>query len=120
MCVCALCVQECKKRGRPFCPVCQRHFKTPRKFVEHMKSVKHKQQVRGRPGSEGPRWASAWPSGSLTHPFMQVHLQEQQEEELITLDAIGCFQEEEEELREEGGRGEVPKISCVQSCRPFL
>ncbi|XP_029686027.1 cdkn1a interacting zinc finger protein 1b isoform X3 [Takifugu rubripes] len=61
--------KECKKQSRPFCPVCHRHFKTPRKFVEHMKSEKHKQQV---------------------------HLQEQQEEELITVDAIGCFKEEEE------------------------
>lgn len=36
----------------------------------------------------------------LLHIHLQVHLQEQQEEELITVDAIGCF-EEEEELDEE-------------------
>lgn len=36
----------------------------------------------------------------LLHTHLQVHLQEQQEEELITVDAIGCF-EEEEELDEE-------------------
>ncbi|XP_015250733.1 PREDICTED: cip1-interacting zinc finger protein-like isoform X3 [Cyprinodon variegatus] len=59
----------CKQRGRPFCPVCHRHFRTPRKFVEHMKSAEHKEQVQ---------------------------LEEEQEEELITVDAVGCFQEEEE------------------------
>nr|XP_015815870.2 cdkn1a interacting zinc finger protein 1b isoform X2 [Nothobranchius furzeri] len=62
----------CKQLGRPFCPVCKRHFRTPRKFVEHMKSAEHKEQVR---------------------------LAEVQEEELITVDAVGCF--EEEEQREE-------------------
>ncbi|XP_040897952.1 cdkn1a interacting zinc finger protein 1b isoform X2 [Toxotes jaculatrix] len=60
----------CKQLCRPFCPVCKRHFRTPRKFVEHMKSPEHKQQV---------------------------HLQDAQEEELITVDAVGCFEGEEEE-----------------------
>ncbi|XP_022074889.2 cdkn1a interacting zinc finger protein 1b isoform X2 [Acanthochromis polyacanthus] len=63
----------CKQLCRPFCPVCKRHFRTPRKFVEHMKSPEHKQQV----------------------------TLEAQEEELITVDAVGCFQEEEEEEEEE-------------------
>lgn len=59
---------------------------------------------------------------TLAPPLLQVHLQEQQEEELITVDAVGCFQEEQEqkELHEEGGGGKVPKISCVQRCWPFL
>ncbi|KAM8885660.1 cdkn1a interacting zinc finger protein 1b isoform 2-T2 [Spinachia spinachia] len=35
----------CKQLCRPFCPVCKRHFRTPRKFVEHMKSSEHKEQV---------------------------------------------------------------------------
>ncbi|XP_056275117.1 cdkn1a interacting zinc finger protein 1b isoform X1 [Pseudoliparis swirei] len=56
----------CKQLCRPFCPVCTRHFRTPRKFVEHMKSAEHKEQV-------------------------------QLEEELITVDAVGCFKEDEEE-----------------------
>ncbi|KAK2838180.1 hypothetical protein Q5P01_015392 [Channa striata] len=64
----------CKQLCRPFCPVCKRHFRTPRKFVEHMKSPEHKQQVQ---------------------------LEEAQDEELITVDAIGCFEEEEEEEEEE-------------------
>ncbi|XP_039902626.1 cdkn1a interacting zinc finger protein 1b isoform X3 [Simochromis diagramma] len=63
----------CKQLCRPFCPVCGRHFRTPRKFVEHMKSSEHKQQVL---------------------------LEEAQEEELITVDAVGCFEEEGEEEEE--------------------
>ncbi|XP_030579468.1 cdkn1a interacting zinc finger protein 1b isoform X1 [Archocentrus centrarchus] len=70
----------CKQLCRPFCPVCRRHFRTPRKFVEHMKSPEHKQQV---------------------------HLEEAQEEELITVDAVGCFEEEEEEEEEQVVEEEV-------------
>ncbi|XP_057688604.1 cdkn1a interacting zinc finger protein 1b isoform X2 [Corythoichthys intestinalis] len=58
-----------KRASQPFCEACRRHLRTPRKFVEHMKSDKHKQQVR---------------------------LREAQEEELITVDAIGCFEKEGE------------------------
>lgn len=64
----------CKQLCRPFCPVCKRHFRTPRKFVEHMKSAEHKEQVQ---------------------------LEEVQEEELITVDAVGCFKGEEEDDEEE-------------------
>ncbi|KAK5871761.1 hypothetical protein PBY51_004622 [Eleginops maclovinus] len=73
--------KTCKQLCRPFCPVCKCPFRTPRKFVEHMKSAEHKEQVQ---------------------------LQEAQEEELITVDAVGCFQEEEEEEEEEeeGEEGE--------------
>ncbi|KAM6930937.1 cdkn1a interacting zinc finger protein 1b [Xenentodon cancila] len=63
----------CKQLSRPFCPVCKRHFRTPRKFVEHMKSEEHKQQV---------------------------HLEESLDEELITVDAVGCFEEEGEDETE--------------------
>lgn len=37
--------QMAKVFSRPFCTVCERHFRTPRKFVEHMKSLEHKQKV---------------------------------------------------------------------------
>ncbi|XP_061881262.1 cdkn1a interacting zinc finger protein 1b isoform X2 [Entelurus aequoreus] len=57
----------CKRESRPFCAACRRHFKSPRKLVEHMKCAAHKRQV-------------------------QETLEE--EEELITVDAIGCFEEE--------------------------
>uniref|UniRef100_A0A3P9N4K3 Cip1-interacting zinc finger protein-like n=1 Tax=Poecilia reticulata TaxID=8081 RepID=A0A3P9N4K3_POERE len=83
----------CKQRGRPFCPVCQRHFRTPRKFVEHIKSVEHKEQVQ---------------------------LGDEQEEELITVDAVGCFEEEEEEVEvvdedEESAPSEVQGSETVDA-----
>ncbi|KAK7899560.1 hypothetical protein WMY93_020413 [Mugilogobius chulae] len=59
--------KECKKSSRPFCSNCNRHFRTPRKFVEHMKSPEHKKQIQ----QEKP-----------------------QEEEMITVDAVGCFESE--------------------------
>lgn len=67
----------CKKQSRPFCFVCKRHFRTPRKFVEHMKSPEHK---------------------------LQVHLEKAEDEEMITVDAVGCFESErdsEERKRDE-------------------
>uniref|UniRef100_A0A8C5WDS4 Matrin-type domain-containing protein n=1 Tax=Leptobrachium leishanense TaxID=445787 RepID=A0A8C5WDS4_9ANUR len=64
---------------RPFCTVCSRHFKTPRKFVEHMKSPEHKQKTQ--------------------EPWTL-----EETDELITVDAVGCFEEEDdnEEEEEEG------------------
>uniref|UniRef100_A0A8B9EM92 Matrin-type domain-containing protein n=1 Tax=Anser cygnoides TaxID=8845 RepID=A0A8B9EM92_ANSCY len=66
-----------KRSLRPFCTVCSRHFKTPRKFVEHMKSPEHKQKAK-----------------ELGSP--------EDSEELITVDAVGCFEDDEEEEEEEG------------------
>nr|XP_033816739.1 cip1-interacting zinc finger protein isoform X2 [Geotrypetes seraphini]XP_033816740.1 cip1-interacting zinc finger protein isoform X2 [Geotrypetes seraphini] len=64
---------------RPFCTICSRHFKTPRKFVEHMKSPEHKQKAQeARLGEKEP--------GSPEDP-----------DELITVDAVGCFEDDEEE-----------------------
>ncbi|XP_053466089.1 cdkn1a interacting zinc finger protein 1b isoform X1 [Ictalurus furcatus] len=63
-----------KVSSRPFCTVCERHFRTPRKFVEHMKSPEHKQQVEELKEEGGPEVI----------------------EELITLDAIGCFEDEDD------------------------
>ncbi|XP_068925609.1 cip1-interacting zinc finger protein isoform X2 [Petaurus breviceps papuanus] len=96
---------------RPFCTACSRHFKTPRKFVEHMKSPEHKQKAKearlGEKESCSPEEA----------------------EELITVDAVGCFEEDEEEEDEEEdaeedesseavGEGEeakqVPGKSCLR------
>ncbi|KAG7490443.1 hypothetical protein JOB18_035774 [Solea senegalensis] len=74
----------CKQLCRPFCPVCKHHFRTPRKFVEHMKSPEHKQQV---------------------------HLHEAQEEELITVDAVGCFKGEEEDEEEEEEEEEAAEVA---------
>ncbi|KAI1900569.1 hypothetical protein AGOR_G00051270 [Albula goreensis] len=81
-----------KHSSRPFCTVCKRHFRTPRKFVEHMKSPEHKQRVE-----------------ELREEGLPEVL-----EELITVDAVGCFEgeedyeeepnEEEEGEEEEHGR----------------
>ncbi|XP_053138399.1 cip1-interacting zinc finger protein isoform X2 [Hemicordylus capensis] len=72
-----------KRSLRPFCTVCSRHFKTPRKFVEHMKSLEHKQKAKevrlGEKEQGGP----------------------EDSEELITVDAVGCFEDDEEEEEEE-------------------
>nr|XP_013054096.2 cip1-interacting zinc finger protein isoform X1 [Anser cygnoides]XP_047911192.1 cip1-interacting zinc finger protein isoform X1 [Anser cygnoides] len=73
-----------KRSLRPFCTVCSRHFKTPRKFVEHMKSPEHKQKAKEvRMGEK-----------ELGSP--------EDSEELITVDAVGCFEDDEEEEEEEG------------------
>ncbi|XP_060126143.1 cip1-interacting zinc finger protein isoform X2 [Zootoca vivipara] len=72
-----------KRSLRPFCMLCSRHFKTPRKFVEHMKSPEHKQKAKevklGEKEQAGP----------------------EDSEELITVDAVGCFEDDEEEEEEE-------------------
>ncbi|KAL8174677.1 UNVERIFIED_CONTAM: hypothetical protein K2H54_051110 [Gekko kuhli] len=72
-----------KRSLRPFCTACSRHFKTPRKFVEHMKSSEHKQKARevrlGEKEQGGP----------------------EDSEELITVDAVGCFEDDDDEDDEE-------------------
>ncbi|XP_032867909.2 cip1-interacting zinc finger protein isoform X3 [Tyto alba] len=85
-----------KRSLRPFCTVCSRHFKTPRKFVEHMKSPEHKQKAK------------------------EVRLGEKEfgspedSEELITVDAVGCFEDDDdEEEEEEGGAGEEEDLDVV-------
>uniref|UniRef100_A0A8C6YSD7 CDKN1A interacting zinc finger protein 1 n=1 Tax=Nothoprocta perdicaria TaxID=30464 RepID=A0A8C6YSD7_NOTPE len=77
-----------KRSLRPFCTVCSRHFKTPRKFVEHMKSPEHKQKAK-----------------ELGSP--------EDSEELITVDAVGCFEDDEEEEEEEEGAGEEEDLDVV-------
>ncbi|KAM4020409.1 cip1-interacting zinc finger protein [Anomaloglossus baeobatrachus] len=68
-----------KRSLRPFCTVCSRHFKTPRKFVEHMKSPEHKQKSQELKLLEKETWSP------------------EESEELITVDAVGCFEEDEED-----------------------
>ncbi|KAG8554894.1 hypothetical protein GDO81_003928 [Engystomops pustulosus] len=68
-----------KRSLRPFCTVCSRHFKTPRKFVEHMKSPEHKQKSQEVKLREKETWSP------------------EESEELITVDAVGCFEEEEDD-----------------------
>uniref|UniRef100_A0A7M4FQ36 CDKN1A interacting zinc finger protein 1 n=1 Tax=Crocodylus porosus TaxID=8502 RepID=A0A7M4FQ36_CROPO len=84
-----------KRSLRPFCTVCSRHFKTPRKFVEHMKSPEHKQKAKevrlGEKELGGP----------------------EDSEELITVDAVGCFEDDDEEEEEEEGGGEEEDSEVV-------
>ncbi|XP_072344914.1 uncharacterized protein [Scyliorhinus torazame] len=68
---------------RPFCTVCSRHFKTPRKFVEHMKSPEHKQKV-----EEVKLQRSSQDKDQAGQDYP---------EDLITVDAVGCFDEDDEE-----------------------
>ncbi|KAM4877492.1 cip1-interacting zinc finger protein isoform 2-T2 [Thomomys bottae] len=71
-----------KQSLRPFCTVCNRYFKTPRKFVEHVKSQEHKDKAEELKTLEKER---ASPD----------------EEHFITVDAVGCFEGDEEEMDEE-------------------
>ncbi|KAG8447944.1 hypothetical protein GDO86_015160 [Hymenochirus boettgeri] len=72
-----------KRSLRPFCTVCSRHFKTPRKFVEHMKSPEHKQKSQEVRLHEKESWSP------------------EESEELITVDAVGCFEEDEDDEDDE-------------------
>ncbi|KAM9522112.1 cip1-interacting zinc finger protein isoform 4-T4 [Guaruba guarouba] len=84
-----------KRSLRPFCTVCSRHFKTPRKFVEHMKSAEHKQKAKEvRLGEK-----------ELGSP--------EDSEELITVDAVGCFEDDDDEEEEEGAAGEEEDLDVV-------
>ncbi|XP_062310971.1 cdkn1a interacting zinc finger protein 1b isoform X3 [Osmerus eperlanus] len=75
----------CKQSSRPFCPACNRPFRTPRRFVEHMKSPEHKRQL---------------------EQLRQEAEPDVLEEELITLDAVGCFEGEQNYRRETRGEEE--------------
>ncbi|XP_064420436.1 cip1-interacting zinc finger protein isoform X2 [Latimeria chalumnae] len=95
-----------KHSSRPFCTVCSRHFKSPRKFVEHMKTPEHKQKVReARGGDREP--------GGPEDP-----------EDMITVDAVGCFgddtddEEEEEEEEDEGGISEEDETDGCDRKKP--
>ncbi|XP_072520821.1 cdkn1a interacting zinc finger protein 1b isoform X2 [Salminus brasiliensis] len=78
-----------KVSSRPFCTVCERYFRTPRKFVEHMKSPEHKQRVEELKEERGPEVM----------------------EELITVDAIGCFEGEDDYEEEENEDEEEDTMS---------
>ncbi|CAK6433578.1 unnamed protein product [Pipistrellus nathusii] len=71
-----------KQSLRPFCTVCSRYFRTPRKFVEHVKSQGHKDKAKELKVSEEE------PAG-------------QGEDHFITVDAVGCFEDDDEEEEEE-------------------
>ncbi|ELK07235.1 Cip1-interacting zinc finger protein [Pteropus alecto] len=71
-----------KQSLRPFCTVCNRYFKTPRKFVEHVKSQGHKDKAKEL-------------------KTLEKEIAGQDEDHFITVDAVGCFEGDEEEEEEE-------------------
>ncbi|XP_073761785.1 cip1-interacting zinc finger protein isoform X1 [Callorhinus ursinus] len=87
-----------KQSLRPFCTVCNRYFKTPRKFVEHVKSQGHKDKAKEL-------------------KLLEKELAGQDEDHFITVDAVGCFEgdeEEEEEEEDEEEEIEVEEEFCKQ------
>ncbi|KAL1786376.1 cip1-interacting zinc finger protein isoform X2 [Sigmodon hispidus] len=90
-----------KQSLRPFCTICNRHFKTPRKFVEHVKSQGHKDKANELKTLEKE---PASPEG----------------DHFITVDAVGCFErdqeedEDDEEEEEEEEEIEAEEEFCKQ------
>ncbi|XP_051041137.1 cip1-interacting zinc finger protein isoform X3 [Phodopus roborovskii] len=74
-----------KQSLRPFCTICNRYFKTPRKFVEHVKSQGHKDKAKEL-------------------KTLEKETASPEEDHFITVDAVGCFesdQEDDEDDKEE-------------------
>nr|XP_055207214.1 cip1-interacting zinc finger protein isoform X10 [Gorilla gorilla gorilla] len=77
-----------KQSLRPFCTVCNRYFKTPRKFVEHVKSQGHKDKAKELKS-------------------LEKEIAGQDEDHFITVDAVGCFEGDEEEEEEDEDEEEI-------------
>ncbi|XP_012313474.2 cip1-interacting zinc finger protein isoform X2 [Aotus nancymaae] len=87
-----------KQSLRPFCTICNRYFKTPRKFVEHVKSQGHKDKAKELKS-------------------LEKEIAGQDEDHFITVDAVGCFEgdeEEEEDDEDEEEEIEVEEEFCKQ------
>ncbi|XP_008052364.1 cip1-interacting zinc finger protein isoform X3 [Carlito syrichta] len=80
-----------KQSLRPFCTVCNRYFKTPRKFVEHVKSQGHKDKAKEL-------------------KTLEKELAGQDEDHFITVDAVGCFEGDEEEEDDEDDEEEEIEV----------
>ncbi|XP_036185422.1 cip1-interacting zinc finger protein isoform X5 [Myotis myotis] len=77
-----------KQSLRPFCTVCNRYFRTPRKFVEHVKSQGHKDKAKEM-------------------KMCEKEIAGQDEDHFITVDAVGCFEDDEDEEEEEENEEEM-------------
>ncbi|XP_054515121.1 cip1-interacting zinc finger protein isoform X20 [Pan troglodytes] len=77
-----------KQSLRPFCTVCNRYFKTPRKFVEHVKSQGHKDKAKELKS-------------------LEKEIAGQDEDHFITVDAVGCFEGDEEEEEDDEDEEEI-------------
>ncbi|XP_045429601.1 cip1-interacting zinc finger protein isoform X2 [Pipistrellus kuhlii] len=86
-----------KQALRPFCTICSRYFRTPRKFVEHVKSQGHKDKAKELKMSEKE------PAG--------------QEDHFITVDAVGCFEDDDEEEEEEEEENEEEIEAEEEFCK---
>nr|KAF6483716.1 CDKN1A interacting zinc finger protein 1 [Rousettus aegyptiacus] len=84
-----------KQSLRPFCTVCNRYFKTPRKFVEHVKSQGHKDKAKEL-------------------KTLEKEVAGQDEDHFITVDAVGCFEGDEEEEEEDEEEIDVDEEFCKQ------
>ncbi|XP_058158337.2 cip1-interacting zinc finger protein isoform X6 [Dasypus novemcinctus] len=80
-----------KQSLRPFCTVCSRYFKTPRKFVEHVKSQGHKDKAKEL-------------------KMLEKEIAGQDEDHFITVDAVGCFEGDEEEEEEDDDEEEEIEV----------
>uniref|UniRef100_A0A452DVP3 CDKN1A interacting zinc finger protein 1 n=1 Tax=Capra hircus TaxID=9925 RepID=A0A452DVP3_CAPHI len=77
-----------KQSLRPFCTICNRYFKTPRKFVEHVKSQGHKDKAKEL-------------------KTLEKDVASQDEDLFITVDAVGCFEGDEEEEEDDEEEEEI-------------
>nr|XP_035114631.2 cip1-interacting zinc finger protein isoform X17 [Callithrix jacchus] len=77
-----------KQSLRPFCTICNRYFKTPRKFVEHVKSQGHKDKAKELKS-------------------LEKEIACQDEDHFITVDAVGCFEGDEEEEEDDEDEEEI-------------
>lgn len=67
-----------KQSLRPFCTVCNRYFRTPRKFVEHVKSQGHKDKAK-------------------EVKTFEKEVASPDDDHFITVDAVGCFESDQKE-----------------------
>ncbi|XP_035878176.1 cip1-interacting zinc finger protein isoform X4 [Phyllostomus discolor] len=84
-----------KQSLRPFCTVCSRYFKTPRKFVEHVKSQGHKDKAKEL-------------------KMFEKEVTGQDEDHFITVDAVGCFEDDEDEEDDDNEEEEEEEIEVEE------
>ncbi|XP_054440293.1 cip1-interacting zinc finger protein [Pteronotus mesoamericanus] len=89
-----------KQSLRPFCTVCNRYFKTPRKFVEHVKSQGHKDKAKEL-------------------KMFEKEAAGQDEDHFITVDAVGCFEDDEDEEDDDNEEEEEEEEEEIEAEEEF-
>ncbi|XP_012657853.1 cip1-interacting zinc finger protein isoform X1 [Otolemur garnettii] len=84
-----------KQSLRPFCTICNRYFKTPRKFVEHVKSQGHKDKAKEL-------------------KTLEKEIASQDDDHFITVDAVGCFEGDKEEEEEDDDDDDDEEIEAEE------